>query len=184
MLTSLQGSLGFSGPKKDPSWLQALIMFFTASKWSHSFVVTFPVKDEEMVMEAQMAVCTTPLSRYRNNSNCSYEIYRLTEASSDSIDAGLMMGYHDLSGDQYGFFQLPCFVVKWVYEKLHIPMVHLPGWVRNGIICSEWSYKYTMIATDLVKNFLGIYDPDLVSPEDIYKVVKAHPELFQLAEAQ
>jgi len=183
MNDSLKGCIGFSGPKANASWLQKLIMFFTASKWSHGFIVTFPVEGEEMVMEAQMAVCTVPLARYRGDVNCAYEIYQPQGIvrSDEVTDRALLKGYHEWAGTRYGFLQLPCFVIKWVYEKLRIPMIHLPDWVRQGIICSEVQYDYlTEISLSPILNF----DPDLVSPQDLYGVVKAHPELFQLVESQ
>lgn len=177
---NLVGCIGFTGEHKSNA-LQKLIKFFSNSEWSHTFLITFPFGGEDTVEEASLKVQIVPFSQYRNDGNATYEIYKIN-APGELIDAALQKCFDQYAGVEYGFFQLLFFTVRWLYQKLGINTKHLPNPIRNGIICSELVWDYLSSIDPQIKDLLSVFDPDLVAPEDIYRIVKANPHIFALIE--
>jgi hypothetical protein len=179
----LPGCIGFSGPRTGGSLFQKLIKFFTGSKWSHSFIVTLPFAGEDAVQEAVMAVQVVPLSRYRDDPNCAYEIYRVA-VSAEAIPVALEYCFNEYAGIKYGYLQLPWFAWRWINEKIGRDIRKENNWLTDGVICSELVYDYLKQLSPYTFELLSGFNPDIIQSEDIYRIVKAHPEAFQLIEEQ
>ena len=106
------GMIGFSNNKKG-GWL---IRFFTRSKITHSFVITFNVNGIVAVEEASASVQIVPFeSHYQGNPNYSYFIYRIIAdyVTPEDIQNALTKTFEQFAGVKYGWLQLLWFPYRW-----------------------------------------------------------------------
>lgn len=178
------GAIGFSGPKSGAGWFQKAIMFFSKSKWSHSFVTFFPVGGMPSVIEAGHAVQTVPFDRYRLNGNLSYEVYQIVGVDEESVSNALRRVFVDYSGGVYGYFQLLWFVWRWLNSFVGRSVEREANWFPSGKICSELVYDYeSQVSGIFVEEVarMGLTE-NTVTPQDLYEIVLNNPNNFKLIE--
>ena len=181
----MTGAIGFSGYKKDAPLFSKLIMFFTDSQWSHSFLTFFPANNTETVIEAGHSVQVTPFARYRGDPNRTYEIYALNGIEKKASDAALDYIFHEYSGAVYGFLQIPWFGYRWFWRQVGRDVGREANWFPSGKICSElvWDYE-TTVAGNFEKLLANSpITENTCSPEDLYRIVKANQDLLILIES-
>ena len=175
-MANVRGCIGFVDMGRSNTFFGWGIRFVTASKWSHSFVVI----DEETVLEANKRVEETPLSFYRNHPNASYELYRIVKADPDRVTRAIGHICRVYTGNEYGYLQIPFFLFRAVYRWLG-KQYESKTWTA-GTICSELVYVYQELVADWFVGVDSSIDSDTCSPQDLYEIVKANPDCYQLIE--
>lgn len=162
------GSIGFSSGK---GFFSNAIRFFSKSHWSHSFLITHPENTIPSVLEASQLVQKVPYSRY---GGVDHEIY---EIDSPNISNTLDYIYVTYAGAQYGYLQILWFMWRWLNSLIGRKLTE-SNWFPNEIICSELVIDYLNALGEPYKSLFEELDPNVVSPQDIYEIVKANPQWF------
>ena len=173
------GYIVFSYTKNE--WIAKQIAWFTDSKWSHCFFTVPPMLGREMVMEAVaggVSVAQFDLC-YRANIDQAYEVYRF-KISQENIDQAICKTM-DLFEVAYGFLHYVWFIYRTICKKLGKDIKSQDNWAsKNGEVCSDLLRHY--IEASGYKSLFEGYGQDSAAPQDIYDIVLAHPELFELTE--
>lgn len=200
------GAIGFSGPRTGGTFFQKAVKFFTGSKWSHGFITTFPQEGRYTVLEASRVVQRVPLADYQNDTNTLYELYALKGTSYEAITAALHQIEGGYLGERYGYLQLVYFMWRWLNRKvLGRSVGREANWFPDGKICSEVQFDYMGAVADETRalNFPSLnfgeqmidfhvfrvyawqygFTENTVAPQDLYLIVKDHPELFEFLES-
>lgn len=172
------GDIVFSGNRKKSFYSNA-VMFFTNSKWSHCFFIMTDVANERAAFEADLKCQVVPWIReYGSSDNDYYEVYRPIKASNDEKIAAANHIYMEYSGEIYGFMQIPWFIWDALCKKIGWDAGK--NWFPSGVICSESLNEYIHKLNKLYNDaFNSESDMNRASPEDLYLIVKKHPELFE-----
>lgn len=171
------GDIGFAGKRK--GFYPSAVRWFTSSRWSHNFFVTPPVFGSLAVLEADLKVQIVPFVKEYVEKNVDYwELWRPILSTESEIYQAAVKTYHLEAGDVYGFAQIAWFAVRQLLSKLGF-FLSGKNWFPSGSICSETQWKYLVnLGGDYRAAFESLGENE-VSPEDIYKVVKARPDLFE-----
>jgi hypothetical protein len=179
------GMLGLSNNKKGGG----LIRFFTRSTITHNFVFTFPLNGVDAVEEASAKVQIVPFeSHYFRNPNYAYRIFRVIApyVTQQDIHNALQQIFLEFAGVKYGWLQLLWFPYRWFRETiLRQKNVHREkNWFTKGVICSELQFWFLKYLDPEFSELLRDFDGDTVQPDDMLKIITAHPELFELVAEQ
>lgn len=171
------GDFGFGG--KRSGWYPRSVRWFTSSRWSHCFVVMPEYLGELSVLEADLKVQLVPFQKEYVEKNADYyEIWRPKVASESQVWKACAEIYRDDAGELYGFLQILWFAFRQGLGKLGI-RVGGRNWFPQGEICSEtlWAYLSRLPGeAGLLARQMG---EDECSPEDLYRMVKSRPDLFE-----
>lgn len=161
-------------------WIAKAIAWFTRSKWSHSFITVPKILNKEMVMEAASGgtEMITFDQGYRNNPNQSYEIYRL-KVDPATIDKGILKCLDNLEMP-YGFLQYPWFMWRSLNRLFGRDIKKQDNWSQKNEVCSGLVESF-LWGCDLDSLFAD-FGSNSVTAQDVYNIVLAHPELFELIE--
>lgn len=164
-------------------WYDWAIAKATKSKWSHSFITCPPMLGKEMVLEAAdggVEATGFDLS-YRTNPDVAYEVYRL-KVSQDFKDASILNRMKELEVS-YGFLEYPWFIWRYINAFFGRDIKSHNNWCQNGTeVCSQFLREY-IEDCNLSSLFSG-FGKGSVAPQDIYNVVLARPDLFELVESK
>jgi len=164
-------------------WYDWCIAKLSRSKWSHSFFTCPPMLGNEMAMEAcDGGVDVTMFdSSYRNNATQAYEVYRLKvpQALKDASIANRMKELET----SYGILEYPWFIWRYINALFGRDIKSHNNWCQNGtIVCSQFLREY-IADCGLASLFVG-FGKGSVAPQDIYNIVLARPDLFELVESK
>lgn len=158
------------------------IAWFTKSQWSHTFITAPPMLGKEMVMEAGGGgvEMVTFEQGYRNNSTQKYEVYRV-KVSQEIIDEAIAQCMNDLE-TPYGYLEYPWFMWRSVNAWFGRDIKSQDNWSKKNTVCAGF--------VDLFLDALGLqiltkdFGKNSINAQDIYDIVKAHPDLFELVESK
>lgn len=161
-------------------WIAKAIALCTKSKWSHTFVTVPPCLGKEMVMEAASGGTEMVLFdiAYRNNADQKYEVYRV-KISKESIDQSILKCIENLEMP-YGYLEYPWFVWRAINSWFGRDIKNQDNWHTKYEVCSGVTNNY-IVNLSLGSLFNG-FGNNSVNAQDIYEIVLAHPELFELIE--
>jgi len=146
--------IGFSFNKKNI--LSKLIAWYTESKWSHCFIVYSKIEDDYLILEASYSggVKFNLLSKYTDVSH-DVELISVTDTPLTNI--------LPLMGHNYGSLQiLGHFLSKILGLKVN-PLT-------KDLVCSE--FVLLLLRDSTIKNRFDHLDLQLVTPQEIYEVLK------------
>jgi len=165
-------------------WYDWCIAKFSKSSWSHSFFTCPPMLGEEMVMEADssgVSVCSFD-QHYRQNSTQTYKVFRFKNVDQATIDAAIKNRIPELEVT-YGYLEYPWFIWRYLNRMVGRDIKAQDNWCQNGNeVCSQFLREY--ISDCGYASLFDGYGKGSMAPEDIYQVVLAHPELFELVESK
>lgn len=164
-------------------WYDWVIARITGSQWSHSFFTSPPILGKEMAMEAtQHGVSLTMFDvSYRGNPTQRYEVYRFSLGYS-TIDSSIANRMKELE-TSYGYLEYLWFVWRYLNRFLGRDIKAHDNWCQNGTkVCSQLVREY-MEDCGFKDLFNGL-GRGSASAQDIYDIVKANPQLFELIESQ
>jgi len=165
-----KGSIGFSASK---GFLGGLIKYFTKSKWSHCFVTTGAMCKVLFLAEATYPrLRVAPLSFFQDV-NQRFELWDIRGISLETKRLALEKLF-GLIGSRYGVAQLFTTAIPVILKKFGIKAGNPIG---AGIVCSEFDLLFlSEIGFDITS-----LNRNTVSPEDIYKMISAHPNCYRIA---
>lgn len=163
-------------------WIAKAIAWFTKSKWSHSFVTMPPILGREMAMEASASgVAMTPFDiAYRNNPNQTYEAYRFN-IDPEQIDLSLLKCMNELE-TSYGYLEYPWFIWRSFNKLFGRDIKNQNNWSKQGTVCSGLVRQF--IENSGHKELFTGFGIDSANAQDVYEIVKANLNLFQLVESK
>lgn len=163
-------------------WIAKAIAWFTKSQWSHTFITVPPMLGKEMVMEAGEGGVEMVMfdQAYRNNPDQKYEVYRvkLPQATIDNAIAKCM----DKLEVPYGYLEYVWFIWRYLNMWFGRDIKSQDNWSTSKEVCAG--------LVDIYNDELGlqalsdVFGNNSISAQDIYEIVKAHPELFELVESK
>lgn len=159
-----------------------VIKFFTRSKWSHSFVISPPLLNKDMVIEsASNGVSIAPFDQhYRNDIYEGYRVYEF-KCEYEFKDSALTQVFAELEGG-YGFLEIPWFGWRALNKLFGRDIRHKDNWSQAGVICSELATQY--ITACGFGRLFSAFGKGSVNAQDIYEICESHPELFKLIESK
>lgn len=172
------GDIGFGGKRK--GFYPKAVRWFTASRWSHCFVVMPQYLDELSVLEADLKVQLVPFQKEYVEKNADYyEIWRPKGITKSEIWRACADLYRSDAGEIYGFLQILWFAFRQGLGKLGI-RVGGRNWFPSGEICSETHWGYLSRLPREIGRQTRLMGEDECSPEDLYQMVRSRPDLFEL----
>ena len=161
-------------------WIAKAIAWLTKSQWSHSFFTAPSMLGREMVMEAaSTGASMTPFDiSYRNNPNQAYEVYRF-KCDQANIDAAISQCMNELE-TMYGFLEYPWFIWRSINTWFGHDIKSNDNWSQQGIVCSGYARHFLAYAG--YESLFSGFGKSSANAQDVYNIVKAHPELFELIE--
>lgn len=174
------GCVGFS--RNHRGIFPALIRFFTQSHWTHCFITLNPVQGLEAVLEAGPEVQVVPYIRnYFYSETDTYELYECIGPDAELyIERAASFVYYDYVGEKYGNLQLLWFIYRYIAEALGFDVRKQVNWINDGVICSELVYWFIAQLGANYKETLSNYTSSTIHAEDLYRIIKARPDLFKL----
>ena len=171
------GDIVFSG-KRASNWFSNGVRWFTNSKWSHCFFVMTDVAGERAVLEADLHCQVVPWHReYEVNNNDYYEVYRPTQATQEELIKAANDTYVEFSGEIYGFGQIVWFMWDALCKKIGFKSGQQ---LFSGIVCSGVLDADIQRINDIYREaFKACVVINRVTPQELYDIVKARPDLFQ-----
>lgn len=163
-------------------WVAKAIAWFTKSQWSHSFITVPPMLGKEMVMEAASGGTQMVMfdGAYRNNPNQKYEVYRL-KVDKQVIDEAILKCMERLEMP-YGYMEYPWFIWRSINKLFGRDIKAQDNWSQKDEVCSGLASFFLNSAT-LQILFAG-FGKNSVTAQDVYEIVKANPDLFELVESR
>lgn len=172
------GDIGFAGKRQ--GFYPKAVRWFTSSRWSHCLVITPPVLGHLSVIEADlMVVMRTWEKEYVERNNDYYEIWRPIGPNESEIFRACAELYRSDAGEIYGFLQIAWFAFRQGLGKLGI-RVGGRNWFPSGEICSETLWAYLARLPGEAGRLAREMGEDECSPEDLYRMVRSRPDLFEL----
>jgi hypothetical protein len=136
------------------------------------------------VIESSELVAVVPFIRnYKTNKDEGYELWDCLQATTSEKERAFARLFYELSGKQYGFFQLFWFIYRWAWEKL-FKKTPKGNWLPSGMICSELNWYYLTFLGGKYAEIVKDLDPNTTHCGDLYKRVQARPDLFKLVESK
>jgi hypothetical protein len=162
-------------------WYDWCIAKVSGSQWSHAFITIPPIVGREMVLEAvHSGVSASPFDReYKGNPKVKYEVYRFN-GNPSKIDSAISKCMNRLE-TSYGFLEYIFLLWRFINGWFGRDIRSHNNWCQQGTICSG------LVRTFIEESGFDLFSKfgkDAVTPGDVYAIVKAHPELFQLVECQ
>ena len=173
------GDIAFSYPVELGFYSRG-VRFFTKSFWSHSFHLSIDYLGQRMVFETDLKAQLVPFEKeYIEKKADAYEIWRPIKATAPEILHATKHSYFSIAGETYGFLSIPWFAVRemvyWITKKKL-----WKNFKTEGAICSESLIVYIQaLGGEYLEAFKSL-TRDETSPEDIYRIVKSRPDLFEL----
>lgn len=163
-------------------WVAKAIAWFTKSQWSHSFITVPPMLGKEMVMEAASGGTQTVMfdKAYRNNPNQKYEVYRL-KVSKKVVDEAIIKCMERLEMP-YGYLEYPWFIWRSINKFFGRDIKNQDNWSQKDEVCSGLASFFVKSAK--LKALFSGFGKNSITAQDVYGVVKSHPELFELVESK
>lgn len=171
------GDIAFSYPVALGFYSRA-VRFFTKSNWSHCFFLSEDYLGARMVFESDLKAQLVPFDKeYIESQVDSYELYRPTLARGNEITEACKSSFYLSAGETYGFLSIPWFAIRetlyWITGKKLTK-----NFRTRGSICSESLVLYLKALGPEYQEAFKDLTQDETSPEDIYRIVKARPDLF------
>ncbi len=172
------GDIAFSYPVALGFYSRA-VRFFTKSKWSHCFFLSEDYLGHRMVFESDLKAQLVPFEKeYLEGQVDAYRIYRPKRARGNQITDACKYCFWVTAGETYGFLSIPWFALRetiyWITGKKL-----WKNFRTEGSICSESLLLYIHGLGEEYSEAVKHLTRDETSPEDIYKVVMARPDLFE-----
>lgn len=166
---NMKGVIGFSA---STSFISRAIRWFRKSHVSHTFII-INRGDRLLVLEAgwRQVHITTYDKHYKKGY---VELYK-PKASDYMIDKAIDAVISQHLEKPYGYFQLLGFALVSILKRFRINIKNPIGW---GSICSE---VVLTLVKKLFKTLNGFdkLDQDTTAPDDLLKIIRKHPELFE-----
>ena len=161
-------------------FIPAAIKWFTGSKFSHSFVRMPSVLGIPMAIEAaELGVDFTRFDvGYENNKNESYQVWNI-KIDQGIKDKALISILNDLEL-VYGYFQYIWFIWRRICLFFGKDIKSEDNKINQGMICSQLCVAY-LNACELQHTMYG-YGIDNITPQDLYDIFIANPDIFELVE--
>lgn len=158
------------------------IAWFTGSQWSHTFITVPPMLGRELAMECGaggIEMVTFDVA-YRKNPGQKYEVYRV-KASQEVIDRAIFACLDKLE-QPYGYLEYPWFIWRSINRWFGRDIKGQDNWSKRRKVCAGFVdfYLDELRWQELSKD----YGWNSINAQDIYEIVKAHPELFELVESK
>ena len=116
---------------------------------------------------------------YRNNPSVAYEVYRL-KVDQALKDASILNRIRELEVS-YGYLEYPWFVWRYLNRFVGRDIKAQNNWCQNGDeVCSQYLREY--IADCNLSDLFSGFGKGSMAPQDIYDIVLARPDLFELVE--
>ena len=177
-----QGDIVFSYPR-DMGFYSKAVRYFTKSLWSHCFYISQPYMGEQMVFESDLKAQLVPWNKEYIQKNADvYEVFRPKLASARAIEKATRETYFDFAGETYGFFSIPWFAIRETLKRV-FGFVLRKNFTATGVICSEMLVEYIKALGGQYFASFEHLKANETSPEDIYLIVKARPDLFEYIES-
>lgn len=157
--------------------MPALIRFFTASNYSHTFFTIPNVGNIEMGCEAaSFGVACVPFdSKYRKNENSSYIVFKFN-ATEEQKTKGLEKALQKLQSG-YGYLELPWFVWRWANKLIGRDIKHQDNWHQVGEICAELTSEFI---SDCGYSYLfNGFGRTSIHAQDLLEICYNNPKLFE-----
>jgi hypothetical protein len=163
-------------------WIAKAIAWVTKSQWSHSFFTAPPMLNREMAMEAaSTGTSMTPFDvSYRNNPNQKYEVYRM-KCDPAMVDEAVSKCMDELE-TMYGYEEFPWFMWRSLLLRFGKDIKAKDNWSQQGIVCSGYVRHFISYAG--YDSLFAGFGKNSANAQDVYNIVKAHPELFELIESK
>jgi hypothetical protein len=166
---------------EETSFISKCIRWFTQSQFSHSFVTMPDVLSLPMCIEAVAAGVDYVRfdSEYSNNISASYQMWSI-KIDQNTKDMAMQSILKDLE-IEYGVLQYAYFIWRKINSLLGKDIKSQNNWFNQGMICSQLCVAY-LAACGLENIFIG-YGKGSISPQDLFVIFNAHPELFELVQS-
>jgi len=163
------------------SFISKAIRWFTASRFSHSFVTMPDVLSFPMCIEASEGGVDYMRfdTEYSGNQDSCYEVWNI-KIDQSIKDKAMQSILNDLEIG-YGFFEYPWFMWRKLNSLFGRDIKAQKNWNKDGMICSQLCVAY-LTACGL-SNIFNKYGPGSVAPQDLSVIFASHPELFELVES-
>lgn len=173
------GDIAFSYPVELGFYSRA-VRWFTNSLWSHSFHLSIDYLGQRMVFETDLKAQLVPFEKeYVEKKADAYELWRPIKATQPMILTAAKRCFYDVAGETYGFLSIPWFAIReviyWITGKKL-----WRNFKTEGAICSESLIIYLQYLGGEYQEAFKHLTRDETSPEDIYRIVKSRPDLFEL----
>jgi hypothetical protein len=162
------GAIGFETQQRN--WFSRLIRWFTASEWSHVFLVLppDPVSGRREILEANVnGIYKTFLDKY-HKPGVRYILFQ-PETTKARVDEALTACLK-LVGRSYGFLQYLGYVPMILLRRLGLN-VNNP--ISAGRVCSELALRYCQLL-HLDERFDAL-DRDSVLPQELIDLIDGNP---------
>ena len=176
------GDVVFSG-KRAFNFYSRIVMHVTGSRWSHCFPVVGDALGELSALESDLDVTLVSFHQQYEVKNADYyEVWRPVKASADDVALTGKYVYDNFAEEPYGFFKPIWFLLRAVLARVGIHLSR--NWFHGGIVCSGLLYWYISALNKEYAEALYGLSADTASPQDLYAIVKARPDLFQYVGAR
>jgi len=165
----MKGVIGFSASN---SFISKAIRWFRKSHVSHTFII-INRGDRLLVLEAgkRQVHITTYDKHYKKGY---VELYK-PKASDYMIDKAIDTVIAQHLEKPYGYFQLLGFALVSILKRFNIKITNPIG---RGTICSEVVLSYLRALKLQLDKFMEL-DKDTTAPDDLLRIMKASPEIFE-----
>lgn len=155
--------IGFSFNKRN--LFSRIVANFTSSKWSHVFLVISKIEDDYLILEASASggVKFNLLSKYTDSKHHNLQLFEI------NVDSPKLNSLKNKIGHKYGFAQAIGNAIARVFRLKSNPFT-------DDEVCSELVLLW-LKNTELASYFEHL-DPQIASPEDIYRVVTSKQDKF------
>lgn len=163
-------------------WIAKAIAKVTGSQWSHTFITVPAILNNEMAMEAGSGGTEMVLFNlgYRQNPNQQYEVYRV-KVDQQIIDESIVKCLDNLEMP-YGYLECPWFVWRAINSWFGRNIKSQNNWSTKNEVCAGLTSSY--ISNLSLGILLQGFGKNSINAQDLYLIVKAHPELFELIESR
>ena|ERR1700676_5588979 len=153
-----------------------VIKMVTNSSFSHSLITTPNVLNTPMCMEAA-SVGVSMLSFEEGYGEQSGEDIRCFEVNvPQEIKDAAIKSSLKLLEKSYGYLELLWFIWRAINQLFRRDIKKQDNWSQSGLICSELCFEYLKACG--LEHLFSAYGNGSISPEDIYRVMKANPDIF------
>lgn len=149
-------------------WVSRAIAWFMKSRWSHSaIVVDKSVRETYLVETSDYEVTIGLMSRYENDPNTEYEVWRFTGLMG-SDQKKVWENVSPLLRQTYGYLQLISLGVRRLLMRVG---VRVPNFFRQGLVCCH-VVGYAFLGTNV--KMLNILDPESFDTQELYEMLPAY----------
>jgi len=163
--------------------LSATNCFITGSYWSHAFTTVCTPYGRLLTIEAEaQGVTSCPFDiNYEQDFSRDYIMYEVN-IPQEAIDFGIDAALNKLESG-YGYIQMPWFIWRAICNLFGKDIKSQNNWFSSdGTLCSQLAVEYLQAAG--LGNLFADFGSGSVSPQDIYLIVKANPQIFTEVESR